>query len=162
MRRKTTRNCHGIKLHQLKCLTQRRPAQLRTDALSFTRRYFPGRILSADEQINSDVNAFTKGWGMPYTNISLPKWIERIHKPSHMQANRAKTSQSSVAGINCPYNTLHHPTITVGKKNKAPTESQVAKSSNGSHCSFYDIYELYLYPNTSYGNTARIAPHLLY
>lgn len=136
--------CHGIKLSALKACTNLSSSQLQEAIHNFAREFPTAIVLSADESINSDVREFMTGWGQPYKNIPLTKWVDRIHHTSHKLAVDAKRAQVVIVGSSCPYRRLHHPHIR-GKGGKTPNASQLAKVSSGSHCSLYDCYELFLY-----------------
>ena len=72
---------------------------------------------------------------IPYRNVSLPIWKERVLKEYHKVAEDAKRGEVPVAGCRCRWRTVHPFPIT---------PKQEENRAGGAHCALYDALEVCL------------------
>ena len=96
----------------------------------------PILLVSADENIKSDVGEFVEFLEYPYVNVCLPRWAHRPNTFAHMKVQELKKEKFSIKGVTCPYETLH--SVELVKVDRPNLQS-------GSHCAFYDGIEILLH-----------------
>ena len=79
---------------------------------------------------------------LPIKDINLPIWKERVAMFTHQTARAFKKNSVPVLNKSCPKE-AH--SAYLGFPLRRNTDTELAKSSYGYHCSLYDSFELYLH-----------------
>lgn len=142
--------CHGMDLIALQGKTSQPSSSLPIWVREYLSRFPIKAVLSADNNIHSDVAQMIKNWGYPYVNIPMPEWVDRVLTSPFLRAQMARTNERTIYGVGCDYQRLHGYKIKAPwKRNKhgklaPPNDSKKAKANAGSHCAFYDALHLWL------------------